>query len=420
MRKILFCIVGLLLSSASMTQQLRHTIERGETFELIARRYNISVNELMAVNPGLDGCFVGMEINIPEGKTMNNNIDIVTSSEKSLIDAADDYERAGRHKKAISTYSKVLQTTQTAEAYYGRGISFYNRQKYKSAIKDFETAIASADCTEDVKEHCEELIEKARELREEQHERRNSLLGGIIVGAAAVAATAYVASEQSKAQNSYNQPSGNYSGGDGSDHLNNADRIIAQSTAHNNSWMAQNTAQLNQMSQMTLIQAQQAKGRSDRALQEQIEWMGEFNKENGRSPTEYEIDQWYAAHYPDLLESRILGRGNYNTNDSEIETESDKYKGEHSPEQYRANYRKWESYAENRIKNLTSGGYIDKDKNGNIKGKSNYNYVNGIGYMGNQMGLHEIQREMRKIRLEAGKYGVYIEQSKWETATASY
>jgi hypothetical protein len=199
-----------------------------------------------------------------------------------------------------------------------------------------------------------------------------------------------------------------------------SDQIIAQSNARINQIMAQGNAQLNQMTNQMMLQVQQSKERMENAFREQLAWMGEFSKENGRQPTEYEIDQWYATHYPDLLESRIMARANMNSEDSEPEDQENEYNGELSPEQYRASYRKWEQYAEDAVRNLTSGGYSTKDNKGNIKGKSNSDYVKGIGYTGNQMHLRKCQKQMEKTRLEAAKYGVIIPQSKWETATVTY
>ena len=69
--------------------------------------------------------------------------------------------------------------------------------------------------------------------------------------------------------------------------------------------------------------------------------------------------------------------------------------------------------------NLTQGGVKYKDKDGDIRGLTDSGMKGNI-YVGNQMGLYKAKQEMRKIRLEAEKYGVHIEQSKWETATSNY
>ena len=72
------------------------------------------------------------------------------------------------------------------------------------------------------------------------------------------------------------------------------------------------------------MQAQQTKQRMDQAFKEQIKWSGEFYDKNGRQPTDYEVDQWYAANYPDLLESRIMARGSQNKSDSTTDEKTQK------------------------------------------------------------------------------------------------
>jgi len=178
--------------------QTKHTIQRGETYELIARRYNISLNELMAVNPNEEGCFVGMIINIPESSRMSINSGMSIPKDVAVLDKAADLIKSGKYKKATSAYSVVLKKTPSASAYFGRGISYYNREKYKSAIEDFEHALKCPDCTEEMQERCKDLISDAETLRAEQHERRNSIWGGIaavVVGAAAITATAAMTSD---------------------------------------------------------------------------------------------------------------------------------------------------------------------------------------------------------------------------------
>lgn len=422
MKRIVLFIIAILYISITMAQQIvSHTVQRGETFELIAKRYNISLDELLAVNPDQEGCFVGMEINIPEGSKKSTHLLISTSQDVAMLDNAASLVKRGKNKKATSIYSDVIKQYPTASAYFGRGISYYNREKYKSAIEDFKHAQNSPDCTEDIKERCNELISKAESLREEKHERRSSIWGNIasaFVGAAALTATAYVASEQSKTPNTYNQPY--MASGTGSSHLSRSNEIIAQSQTQVNQILAQGNMQLQQMTQQTMMQAQAAKNRSDQAFKEQMEWAGDFNKKNGRYPTEFEIDQWYSDHYPDLLHYRIMARGKMASGESDFDKKEikEEYKGELSSAQYEARYRRYESLVEGRMRSLTIGGYQYEDKNGNKKGK--VDDIKGYAYMDHQMGMKDAQREMKRIREEAAKYGVHITPSKWETATASY
>lgn len=301
MRRIIIILLGLQICAQGWSQST-HIIQRGETIELVAKRYNMSVSDLMSANPGIDIYYSGMKLNIPEGKTLSETISTVTSFDNSLLDAASDYLKAGKYRKAASIYSDVLKNTQTAYAYYGRGISYFNREKYKSAMDDLRAAKNCPDCSDEIREHCTSLIKQAETLRAEQHERRNQIWGGITLGLAQTAATLYMASEQQKAQQAYNsRTSSNYSGS--SNHSSNA--------------------QLNMMTQQTLIQVQRGKERMLESMREEIKWRGEFMEKNGREPTEFETDQWYSSHYPDLFESRIMARANKTKVESSDSRETD-------------------------------------------------------------------------------------------------
>ena len=300
--------------------QTYHVVQRGETFELIAKRYNIALSELMDANPDEEGCYVGMQLNIPNIGRAVDEISFLTSSELLKMEEADNYLKAGRYKKAASAYSEILKNTRTAEAYYGRGISYYNRSKYKSAIEDLKTAMNCSDCTNAIKTHCNELISKAQKLRKEQHSRRSSFWGQLTGIAVATAATAYVASQQSTTSNAYSQPYVS-SSSTGSSHLSRSNAIIAQSQANINQMMAQGNAQLQQMTQQTFVQAQQAKQHIEDVNREQMQWVLDFTEKNGRAPTDAEIDAWLLNNHPDIWELNVQARAN-SIRDSDSDTDS--------------------------------------------------------------------------------------------------
>lgn len=208
MKKLLILIFAVTTWTDILAQQLSHIVQRGETFELIARRYNISVNQLMDANPEVDQCFVGYKLNLPEGAKQNTRMVTITDNDIMLAEKASGYIKSGKYRKATTTYSKAIDNNPSSILYFGRGISYYNREKYKSAISDFETAMSRSDCSDEMKSQCERLISNAEKLREEQHERRNKVWGGIaaaVVGAAAVTATAAMANNSS--YNAYLPPS---------------------------------------------------------------------------------------------------------------------------------------------------------------------------------------------------------------------
>lgn len=62
--RICFIVIAIFLMS-SLYSQSTHIVQRGETFELIAKRYDISVSDIKAKNPLVDECYAGLTLSIP-------------------------------------------------------------------------------------------------------------------------------------------------------------------------------------------------------------------------------------------------------------------------------------------------------------------------------------------------------------------
>ena len=74
MKKFLVCLIMLLPFTAIMGQQVSHTVQRGETLESIAKRYNVSVYALQQANPDAkDVFYIGMKLQIPNTNSTKNN-----------------------------------------------------------------------------------------------------------------------------------------------------------------------------------------------------------------------------------------------------------------------------------------------------------------------------------------------------------
>ena len=66
MKKLALCVVALLSMTCAMAQQKSHTVQRGETLESIAQKYNVSVSALKSSNPNAaNAVYVGMKLTIP-------------------------------------------------------------------------------------------------------------------------------------------------------------------------------------------------------------------------------------------------------------------------------------------------------------------------------------------------------------------
>lgn len=414
----------LLVATTLSAQQQTIIVGAGETFETIANRYGLTLDDLLNANPGRYECYAGMEIVVPSpyaSPVGNKDISsVVILRADSLLLAAKGMSSHGAYRKAIKIYNRVLaMKVREPYAYAGRGECYFNLRKYKKAKNDLTQAIYSDELAAIEKEWCESALEDVNDAIRKKRERRKEIWANIglnVAAAAAMTATAYVVSEQNKAQNQYYHPSMPGGAGGSMDRVN---QITAQSDAEINMMMARSNAQLNMMTQQTIMQGQHFKDRLGQSFRDQIEWASEFNKKNGRYPTEYEIDQWYSVHYPDLLENRILSRGKMASSESgEEKDKGDDYTGDVSPARYLESYKRHEKLVEMWFSNLTTGGAKYEDSKGNIKGITSGDMTST--YVGNQMGLRNAQREMRKIRTEAAQHGVHIAESKWETATSSF
>ena len=144
----------------------------------------------------------------------------------------------------------------------------------------------------------------------EKREKRNKVwsnVGLAVASLAAIAVTTYAVSEQSKAQNANSQSSPNY-GGTGASHLSRANAITRESDARINQQMRTATAQLNQMTRLTIIKAQQAQEHIAEVGKEQLQWTFEFNEKNGRYPTEEEKLWWLYNNHRDIWELQMRAK----------------------------------------------------------------------------------------------------------------
>lgn len=413
-------IFALLISIQMMGQQKKVIVGYGETYETIASKYGVTVSELLSVNPGKDICYIGMEIVIPQpGKSPLGDQDVtsvVLLRADSMLIKAKEISKSGNYRKAIKLYNRVLDMkVRTPYAYAGLGECFFGLNKLKKARKNLNMAIYSDEIASVEKEWCIEALKDVDNGIEAKRQKRKEIwskIGLSVAYVAAVTATTYAVSQQAKTQNQYNQNT--MPVGYGSDHLKNADQIIAQSNAINNQMRARGTYQLNMMTQNTYVNFEQQSQRLKEATMEQYKWRGEYEKEHGYPPTEMEVIQWYQQHYPDLTDNYIQSLGAlYEATHPEEKEKEPEYKGNLSPENYQQAYRRWEHVAESHFNGLTVLGGKYEDKNGKTKGYTGD--MNSMGVMGISSNLRDAQREMRKIRLEAAKHGVVIAESKWET-----
>ena len=219
---VLFAMMFLSNSTKSWGQDivnLKHIVQRGETIETLADKYRLTTDILKTVNLGMDTFYTGLEVFIPVDKKylcLRSEDD----SEIILEDIAgyfSEYQEAsrmfysGNYKKADKLFESTIRNhgkyLPCEEAYFGRAMCDYNRNKWRSAIEGFNKVISIEECPKEIKEQSRGLMANAEEQREARSQRTANFLSGLFQAAAEVG-TAYMAASQANAnQAGYGYPS---------------------------------------------------------------------------------------------------------------------------------------------------------------------------------------------------------------------
>lgn len=219
---VMFTIILCFNSAKSWGQDivnLRHTVQRGETIEILADKYRLTTDMLKAVNLGMDTFYTGMEVLVPVDKKYmwlrsEDDGEVIL---KDIAGYFSEYQEASRvfntgdYKKADKLFGATIRNhgkyLPCEEAYFGRAMCDYNRNKWSSAIEGFAQVISIEECPEELREQSRSLKANAEEKREARNQRTASFFNGLFQAAAEVG-TAYMAASQANAvQGSYNYPS---------------------------------------------------------------------------------------------------------------------------------------------------------------------------------------------------------------------
>lgn len=226
MRKYKFIMVMFILLCSYSTKSwgqdivnLRHIVQRGETIEILADKYRLTTDILKAVNLGMDTFYTGMEVLVPVDKKYmwlrsEDDSEVILKDiagyffeyqEASRVFNSGDYKKADKlFESTIRNHGKYLPCE---EAYFGRAMCDYNRNKWSSAIEGFAQVISIDECPEELREQSRSLKANAEEKREARNQRTANFFSGLFQAAAEVG-TAYMAASQANVgQGSCNYPS---------------------------------------------------------------------------------------------------------------------------------------------------------------------------------------------------------------------
>lgn len=124
-----------------------YVVERGDTWELIARKWGVHTEELKAANPAMPEVFYGLEINLPENsapsQVSNSTIALYEREDRQLA-AAEKALAEGRYSAARSALSSAMSRRghTTSRLAYMYAKSCEGTQNYMEALENYGKAIS--------------------------------------------------------------------------------------------------------------------------------------------------------------------------------------------------------------------------------------------------------------------------------------
>lgn len=207
MKQFLFLVALTLVCGYCYAQGfIDHIVQRGETLEFLATKFGVSEQDIRDQNEDfdLDILYVGLPLQIPISENIDNAEQLITlqSSTNSVLNEANNYYQSGKYRKAIKLYSKTIKENPKADLYYLRGRSYLSQGKYKSAIRDLESAQTDNTLSMAFQSDCELLLADAQAKREIQLAERTEILGSLFSLAAATTVSVLSAKSASNTSNS--------------------------------------------------------------------------------------------------------------------------------------------------------------------------------------------------------------------------
>lgn len=115
-----------------------HVVDRGETWESLARISGIDELDLKSLNGGVKNLYAGLEITLVSFPKWSINYERkILAMYPLIISEAESYMKAKEWKKATKLYTRIIECSECLTARYMRGVAYYNNGKFKEAAKDF-------------------------------------------------------------------------------------------------------------------------------------------------------------------------------------------------------------------------------------------------------------------------------------------
>lgn len=200
-----------------MPKYATYSVERGEDWTSISRKFHTSEDALRKLNSEVDYLFVGTELKVPvvecreDHEHHTGNATVVSQPGFSNeLDAAVSLMSVS-NKKARKAFTKLIRKYPNKvppTTYYYRAVCSFNCGKYRAAEKDLRRALNDGYFIGENRSRAEDLLQRTRQRRSQIHEQNASAWGKLFAAAAVTTATVVAAKQQSKQSTSYSAAGG--------------------------------------------------------------------------------------------------------------------------------------------------------------------------------------------------------------------
>ena len=406
--KHLFISFFCLIATTVLAQQTTHIVGKGETPVTIAEKYQITVEELRQSNPLVKNFYAGMKINLPakskrllEASSNNYTSNTPTRAASAYIRNAEKHLANDEYKKAIKELDQSIEEQPSFQAYWLRGLSYYNLGKWNKAITDLRAVMTDANGNQSIRSEAEQLYANASQNLEEKREKRNQFWGEVL-------ATVGVAAMQAGQQAMYNEQMKSIQ--------------TSSQTQFNNTEPA---FDLQRIWSEAAIQTQMDNARfnadlqriwNEAAIHTQQQMQAEFDQFNAQHIQLYGKEATWEEFIQAKAEvAKMTSEIDNTSNDFIQQIDSDATI--RTSNNYQERYRRQEEVVQTYYRSLTTTGVRTVDKSGKYGGTTGSLKEHSGSYTSQKSGFERAKRELQNIRLEASRNGVNISPSQWETTT---
>lgn len=172
-RIVVSFILAFCVNITFWAQQKVHTVMRGETFAIIAKKYGISEEELRNANTTVKMAHTGAKLKIPQ-KKVERAVSTPTPPPKnnaSSMSQSPSIHTSQMHQSQTSASITPNTNWHSREKFNSGKKNFYDK-KWKKAIADFNEVLSDPLATEEEIRLSKQFVAQAKEKQKEKEERR--------------------------------------------------------------------------------------------------------------------------------------------------------------------------------------------------------------------------------------------------------